>query len=405
MKNQKKNHKHLSYDDRLTIQEGLAKSETFKAIAASIGKDQTTVSKEIKKHITITASTVKHLNSLGQVVAAPICPKLLKAPFVCNSCGKKSVRCAFDKHFYNAKNAHKEYEALLSESREGIPLNREQFYEMDKIVSDGIKRGQRLYHIAQTHDLGVSKSTVYRHLKLGYLSVSPTDFPRVVKFKRRYKRRDQYVPRAAKIGRTYADFMNFTEQEGIPAWVEMDTVIGRIGGKTIITLHFTFCNFMAGFLIPDKTAASVREQFIRLKTQFSKNDIRFGDIIPLLLTDNGGEFSDIFSIENDSFGRRETMIYFCDPMQSSQKPKIEKNHTLFRDIVPKGNSFDHFTQDTVNLIFSHVNSVKRKVLYGKSPYEIFSFTYGDKIAQLLGVSSIPADEVIQSTKLLKPVAK
>ena len=40
---------------------------------------------------------------------------------------------------------------------------------------------------------------------------------------------------------------------------------------------------------------------------------------------------------------------------------VEKNHTLFRDIVPKGKSFDKFTQDTVNLIFSHVNSVKRKI--------------------------------------------
>ena len=38
-------------------------------------------------------------------------------------------------------------------------------------------------------------------------------------------------------------------------------------------------------------------------------------------------------------------------MQSCQKAQIEKSHTLFRDIVPKGASFNHFSQDTVNLIF------------------------------------------------------
>ena len=32
-----------------------------------------------------------------------------------------------------------------------------------------------------------------------------------------------------------------------------------------------------------------------------------------------------------------------------------KNHTLFRDIVKTGTSFDDFTQESVNLIFSHVN--------------------------------------------------
>ena len=68
-------------------------------------------------------------------------------------------------------------------------------------------------------------------------------------------------------------------------------------------------------------------------------------------------------------------------------------------------TFDHFTQDTVNLIFSHVNSVKRKVLNGKTPYEMFSFVYGEIIAKVLGISEIPATDVIQSPKLLKKFAK
>jgi IS30 family transposase len=306
---------------------------------------------------------------------------------------------------YNAKTAHAAYESLLSEAREGIPLNKEKFYEVDSIIAGGIKKGQHLYHIMQTNDLGVSKSTVYRHLKRGYLSVSPMDFPRVVKFKRRRKQQEQYVPKAAKVGRTYADFLSYIEQEGVSTWVEMDTVIGRIGGKTIMTIDFTFCNFMPAFLLPDKTALSVRERILSLKEYFTNNGIHFGDIIPLVITDNGGEFSDIFAFENDSCGRKETALFFCDPMQSSQKPKVEKNHTLFRDIVPKGTSFDAFTQDTVNTIFSHVNSIKRKSLNGKSAYDVFSFTFGEDVARLFGIYPVPASDVIQSPALLKTLLK
>ncbi|MDW7730453.1 MAG: IS30 family transposase, partial [Bacillota bacterium] len=107
------------------------------------------------------------------------------------------------------------------------------------------------------------------------------------------------------------------------------------------------------------------------------------------------------AIENNTAGERETCLFFCDPYKAYQKPKVEKNHTLFRDIVPKGSSFDYFTQDTVNLIFSHVNSVKRKSLGGKTPYELFAFTYGAEIATLLGITPVSAGEVNQSPSLLK----
>ncbi len=43
--------KHLTIDERNEIQKCLNCGMTFKAIGARIGKDQTTVSKEIRKHL------------------------------------------------------------------------------------------------------------------------------------------------------------------------------------------------------------------------------------------------------------------------------------------------------------------------------------------------------------------
>ncbi len=335
------------------------------------------------------------------MTATPVCPRLLKTPFVCNPCEKKSYSCPYQKQRYIAKTAQKEYEELLVEAREGIPLTKESFYEADRIISEGIRNGQHLYHILQSNDLEMSKSAVYRNLHSGYLSVSAIEFPRVVKFKPRRSKPAEYVPKALKIGRTYEDFCVHKEKNEISSWVEMDTVIGRIGGKVILTLHFTACNFMAGLLLDNKSSSEASSKFLALKKSFSDNGIHFSDVFPLILTDNGGEFADVFSFETDiETGELATQLFFCDPYQSSQKPKVEKNHTLFRDIVPKGRSFDDFSQETVNLIFSHVNSVKRKILNGKTPYEVFTFTYGEQIAELLGVKPISSDKVIQSPKLL-----
>jgi len=389
--------KHLTLDDRIEIQSCLAKGMTFKTIAKRIGKDPTTVSKEVKKHI----QTHKPMNRTDKTT---ICPMLLKAPFVCNPCQKRQY-CRLAKQMYIAKTAQSEYEDLRTESRTGIPLGKEKFYEIDRIVSDGIKKGQRLYHILQTNQLNVSKSTVYRHLKQGYLSVSAVDFPRVVKFKSRKARPSEYVSKTLRTGRTYDDFLAYIDENEISSWVEMDTLVGRVGGKVILTADFTFCNFMFGILLDNKSAHEAAEKIIDLKERLIAEGVNFGDIIPVALTDNGGEFSNVFAFENNTEYIKETSLFFCDPYKSSQKPRVEKNHTLFRDIVPKGKSFDGFTQETVNLIFSHINSVKRKIYNGKTSYELFAFTYGEKIAQLLGVDYIHATDVVQSPKLLCKLAR
>jgi len=393
--------KHLTLDERQEIMECLDRGMAFKDIACRIRKAPTTISREVKKHLAIQPLSVKRTKIDGSPIEDRPCPLLLKAPFVCNPCKKRRSNCSFQKQLYIAKNAQTEYVALLHEAREGIPLNKEEFWAADSIIAKGIKKGQRLYHIMESNDVGFSKSSAYRHLHRGYLSVSKLDFPRVVKFKARRQSGPDSVPKAVREGRTYADFLVFIEEREISSWVEMDTVIGRAGGKVIMTFVFTFCNFMFGLLLDDKTAAEAALKIHAFKTRLQEGKVRFGDILPLILTDNGGEFANVFAFILGLDGKHETDLFFCDPYQSSQKPKVEKNHTLLRDIVPKGESFDYFTQETVNLIFSHVNSTKRKSLNGKTPYDVFSFMFGESITSLLGIEKIPANEVVQSPKLLK----
>lgn len=384
----------MTLDDRIEIQECLNKGISFKDIGRRIGKDPTTISKEVKKHLIVYRNSFTTTDKL--------CPKLLRAPFVCNGCEKRNhSNCRFARQKYVAREAQKAYENLLVEAREGIPLNQESFYETEKIVSNAVKKGQHIYHILKTNNLPVSKSTVYRHINKGYYTISSIDLPRAVKFKPRHSKCNEFVPKRAKNGRTYADFMEYISDNNIVNFVEMDTVIGRIGGKAILTLNFNAFNFIIGILIDNKTATEVSAKITDLKAKLHLAGFSFGSVMPLILTDNGAEFSNVSAIENNGDGTKETHLFFCDPNAPYQKPHIEKNHTLFRDIVPKGASFDNFNQDTVNLIFSHVNSIKRENFNGKSAYELFSFAYSAELAQPLGISFIEPNMVIQSPKLLK----
>ena len=385
--------KHLTLEDRIEIQECLTHGMTFKAIGQHLKKDQTTISKEVKRHIKV------HTNSF--VKRDDCCPRLLKAPFVCNGCQNRSRSCCqFARHLYEAKTAQIEYETLLTESREGIALNKESFYQTEEIISNGVRKGQHLYHIMQTHKLAVSSATVYRYIHNGYYSIANIDLPRVVKFKPRYLSAPERVPKAVKNGRTYEEFQEFCDTNSIHSHVELDTVIGSVGGKVIMTLHFTAFNFMIGILLDNKTSAEVARKMKALKQQLADNGFSFSQIFPLLLTDNGGEFSCVDEIENNG-DEPQSKLFFCDPHMPSEKAHIEKNHTLFRDIVHKGASFDSFTQDTVNLIFSHINAVKRSKFNGKSAYDLFCFSYSRELASALGISFIPAELVVQSPALLK----
>lgn len=393
MTNEKKN-KHMTLSDRIEIQECLTRGMTFKAIGQIIGKDQTTVSKEVKLHGKI------HIN--GFTKTDECCPKLLKAPFVCNGCSKKSrSNCQYPRRIYHAQTAQKEYETVLVESREGIPLTKEEFYKNEEIISSAVKAGQNIYHAIQTNNLSVSKTTVYRHIECGYYTISKIDLPRAAKFKPRKGHKGEYVPKRVKIGRSFKDFLLYLEDNPSTNYVEMDTVIGRVGGKVIMTFQFVNVDFMFGLLLDNKTAAEAASKIHALKEKLCNCGFRFGDIFPVLLTDNGGEFSDVFAFETGLDERSETKMFFCDPNAPYQKPHVENNHTLFRGIVETGTSFDDWTQENVDLIFSHINAVKRKQFNGKSSYDLFDFTYSKNLAEALGISFVPPKDVIQTSKLLK----
>ena len=167
----------------------------------------------------------------------------------------------------------------------------------------------------------------------------------------------------------------------------------------LLTLHFVKSEFMLAFLRDRNTAASVTEIIEKLYWELRPD--RFMQLFPVLLGDNGTEFSDPLSLELDREGNQRTKVFFCDPSAPYQKGAAENNHEFIRRILPKSVSFDDLTQNDINLMMNHINSYTRANLGNRSPYEMFRLFYGQEILDILGAMLIPANDIILRPELLK----
>ena len=103
------------------------------------------------------------------------------------------------------------------------------------------------------------------------------------------------------------------------------------------------------------TSASVTEVFNSIRTVL---DDDFAKVFPLLLSDRGTEFTNPSAVEiNTVTGEIQCRLFYCDPQQTNQKSRCERNHEYIRYILPKGTSFDQLTQKDVDLVMNHVNSM------------------------------------------------
>jgi IS30 family transposase len=155
---------------------------------------------------------------------------------------------------------------------------------------------------------------------------------------------------------------------------------------------------MLAYIRDHNTSQSVIDIFNNLDRLLGREV--FSRLCPVLLTDNGPEFSNPRAIEYDAAGQQRTRIFYCDPSSPYQKGGIERGHEFIRMILPKGRSFDHLIQSDVDKMLCHINSLVRKKLNDIAPTAAFSFFHGDLILQKLGIQAILPNEVMLTPALL-----
>ena len=392
-----KKYKHLSFEDRCTIEELLNRNYNFTQIGNRLQKDRTTISNEIKKH--------RFLK--GNASPGRTCCFESKPPYVCNACERLNS-CKKQKYVYNYAVAYNEYKQTLITQRSNLYITKEQIANINDIISPLMiykKHSVNQVYISHPELLPFSKATFYKYIDLGILNVRNIDLKRKVrfKFKKEYDYSRNRIKPSIKINRFYSDFKDYLEYHPNASIVEMDTVIGTQGGKggkCFLTLLFRQFNFMLIYLLPYKKSMYVTEIFNYLKKILGINE--FKRLFEVILTDNGTEFNDPESIEIDfDSGEKLSSVFYCDPNCSWQKGSIEKNHEYIRYILPKGTSFASLTQSDCHLIANHINSVPRLSLNNSSPFECAYYFIGEENLKKLHQKKIGYDEINLSIRLLK----
>lgn len=417
--------KHLSQDDRLEIEKGLKEQLSFKQIGVKLGKDCTTISKEIRNH-------VKYENSgaTGRIFfdckkgtncsfrergkkcnfkncehyEKKVCEKLSKPPYVCNGCHNK-FKCTLTKKIYDGIYANKEYASNLKEAREGITYNEEEINRLNEILIPLVKEKKQSIHHAVMNNKNLimcSEKEIYNLIDNNILKVKNIDLVKKVRYRKRRKKTNSYykIDKNCLNGRIYADYLKFLEEHPDTPVVEMDSVEGVKGGKVILTLHFVNCSFQLAILREHNDAQSVIDFFNILESQLGIE--LFKKMFVVILTDNGSEFSNPKEIEFSPFtGEQRCRVFYCEPKRSDQKGSCENNHEFIRRVLPKGTSFDNLQQKDFDLLMSHINSYKRKKLNDQPPFDLFSLFYGKILANQLGIKYIEPNDINLSEDLLR----
>lgn len=419
----------------MEIENCLHNGKSFGQIAKELGKDRSTISREIRKHSVIERTgygangynACAHREECTKVHVCSgdchrqalkycrlcnccndnclefeeqVCVTRFKPPYVCNSCSERN-RCTLEKTMYYAVKAHSTAQAHISESRRGILTSEQELNRLNAFVTPLILQGQSIHqiYINYADTLMCSEKTLYNYIDHGFFDARNIDLPRKVRYRPRKKKQEFKVDRGCYIGRSYTEYQQYLVKNPEVNTVQMDSVLGTVGGKVLLTIHFTDTNFMLAYLREANTSQSVIDVFDYLYLKLGRT--LFLKLFPLVLTDRGSEFSNPRMIEMTPDGLKRTNVFYCDPGAPYQKGAIENNHELVRRILPKGHSFDKLTQADIDRMMNHINSYRRPKLGDKSPFEAFAFHHGTELFEKLGLTPVEPNCVILKPRLLK----
>lgn len=427
------NQKHMTLNDRIYIEDSLNNGCSFQDIARYLCKDPTTISKEVRLHrlddihpkrifhnphnfctkrfqcsrtnvcgklflCEIKCASCSKCNQVCRHFSKEQCPRLDKAPYVCNGCPKPKSRCTVPhKYFYDARAAQRRYELLRTSSREGVNLSRHEALRLDDVIAPLVAQGQSPYAILSNHpELDISVKTLYNYIDQGILLTRNVDLKRKVRFKPRKHTRKGISDRSVFIGRAYQDFKALRPDY----FLEMDTVLSAKGSsKCILTFYIPQTQLLIARLLPRCSAGAVKAALDQMERSLGTYD--FLTVFEVCLTDRGSEFSDPAKLETGVNGIERMSVYYCDPMRSGQKGGIEQIHTLLRMILPKGSVFTHLTQWDIRRCADHINSYPRELLKGRTPYQVSLERFGPEILRALQLRPVAPDDVTLTPKLLK----
>ena len=420
---------HLTLEDRRIIQKGIENGSSKQSIADTLGKDNSTIGKEIKNHRSLAYSSAYPIdcvlfpkcknrdtyqcNSNCASYKKFTCNRRDRSPGACNGCTKYRG-CRFTKYRYIAESSHHEYRELLVDSRIGINADKADIVALGNLIKPLLDKGHSLYAILQNHpEIKLSEKTLYNYIESGVfqeagVSINCLDLKRQVKRRIPKSKRVAFNKRQDKSylkGRQYSDYETFMKDNPYASVVEMDTVYNDVtNGPFIQTFKFLKYDLLICVYQEEKDSAHMLNGILLLEQMLGRKC--FEKEVNVILTDRGSEFILTNEAELREDVSRRTCIFYCDAMASWQKGSLENVHLLLREICISGidlYKLGFTSQEKANLVSSHINSYPKEKLNGKSSFQLLEFLNPDMAKQLYssGLFPVAPDEVTLKPYLLK----
>lgn len=178
--------KQLNLSDRIKIEDMLNNRFIKHEIALKLGKSDSTIAREINRHKILKPAKLynstynynynyncKFFNNCKicygkcSIFQQTTCKERDRNIGACNNC-TNIKSCKLDKYFYKAKDAQKDYEYTLKDSRQGVKLTTSELFELDHIICPLIKQGQSIYTILNNHkEIKLCEKTIYNYIEMG----------------------------------------------------------------------------------------------------------------------------------------------------------------------------------------------------------------------------------------------
>ena len=332
---------HLNEAEREIIERQLALGTPKKQIARLLGRNISTIRREIKR---------------GSVTQRKTKPYISKHA---DDSGYTESECYFSdvgQRRYKQNRLHCGRKCRYTECREFV-----QFVENKILVEKWSPDGA----VAEAKRKGlfeniVSTVTIYNWIEKRLLKVKNIDLLQKChrKVRQTYARENK-----TKLGTSIDQRPEVINTREVFAHWEGDSVVGKDGKSSVITLieRKVHKNFI--LKTEAKTAEATYQSLLKLKERLGEN---FNKVFRSITFDNGPEFA-----AADAFESLGIDVYYTHPYSAWERGQNEHFNGMLRRFIPKGKDLSFLTQDDLDRFSAYLNTLPRKSLGYSSPEDLF----------------------------------
>lgn len=350
--------KHLSSEDRISIEILHTAGFNNSFIGAFVGKDRSSIKREIDKNII----EIWDINST-------------KSPY--KEKGQINIK------YYSSEKAQKNAEENKLKNRKKCKLDRYQNlrwsvvallkekkidYSPD-IIANLSKEGK-----IKDAEISIGTNAIYRAVKARKYGLTINDLPHGRSYFK--KEKNNVHTQTKEISEKKKEISIEVMPEEIKnketdTHFEGDSIVGRKKGthQTLITIVNTASQFTFIRRSKNKTGQATVDVLDELEEEIPE----ISKIIESILLDNGIEFSKIEEMMQSIKDRKQKrfQIYFTHPYASYERGCNENKNRMIRRYFKKGKLVEELSDEDIINIARKINNMPRKALGYKTPLEVF----------------------------------